>query len=128
MDANNIEILIPYQDIKTVKNTDMNSLIDQYDNQVFKLYDELTGIPTNTVRDQPVKGRYFAFADQDGIGAAYWSVNYTAANRQHRAKRGRFSPDQKAKLGGSWLSRTARTVDESSLQPRRHGRVQVLQH
>ncbi len=80
MDANNIEILIPYQDIKTVKNTDMNSLIDQYDNQVFKLYDELTGIPTNTVRDQPVKGRYFAFADQDGIGAAYWSVNYTAAN------------------------------------------------
>lgn len=70
MDANNIEILIPYQDIKTVKNTDMNSLIDQYDNQVFKLYDELTGIPTNTVRDQPVKGRYFAFADQDGIGAA----------------------------------------------------------
>ncbi|WP_270361102.1 putative mucin/carbohydrate-binding domain-containing protein [Limosilactobacillus mucosae] len=63
MDANNIEILIPYQDIKTVKNTDMNSLIDQYDNQVFKLYDELTGIPTNTVRDQPVKGRYFAFAD-----------------------------------------------------------------
>ena len=80
MDANNIEILIPYQDIKTVKNTDMNSLIDKYDNQVFKLYDELTGIPTNTVRDQPVKGRYFAFADQDGIGAAYWSVNYTAAN------------------------------------------------
>ncbi|MCG4631488.1 hypothetical protein L0P27_09285, partial [Bifidobacterium pseudocatenulatum] len=45
-----------------------------------KLYDELTGIPTNTVRDQPVKGRYFTFADQDGIGAAYWSVNYTAAN------------------------------------------------
>ena len=80
MDTNNIEILIPYQDINTVKNTDMNSLIDQYDNQVFKLYDELTGIPTNTVRDQPVKGRYFAFADQDGIGAAYWSVNYTAAN------------------------------------------------
>lgn len=69
MDANNIEILIPYQDINTVKNTDMNSLIDQYDNQVFKLYDELTSIPTNTVRDQPVKGRYFAFADQDGIGA-----------------------------------------------------------
>ena len=59
MDANNIEILIPYQDIKTVKSTEMNSLIDQYDNQVFKLYDELTGIPTNTVRDQPVKGRYF---------------------------------------------------------------------
>ena len=80
MDANNIEILIPYQDIKTVKNTEMNSLIDQYDNQVFKLYGELTGIPTNTVRDQPVKGRYFTFADQDGIGAAYWSVNYTAAN------------------------------------------------
>ena len=85
MDANNIEILIPYQDIKTVKNTDMNSLIDQYDNQVFKLYDELTGIPTNTVRDQPVKGRYFAFADQDGIGAAYWSVNYTAANSSSTA-------------------------------------------
>ena len=29
MDTNNIEILIPYQDINTVKNTDMNSLIDQ---------------------------------------------------------------------------------------------------
>ena len=29
MDANNIEILIPYQDIKTVKNTDMNSLIEE---------------------------------------------------------------------------------------------------
>lgn len=80
IEANNIQILVPAYDMDTVESLNIKKLIDQYDNQIFKMFDDLTGMPTNTVFEAPVKGRYFAFADQQGAGAAYYASSYTAQN------------------------------------------------
>ncbi|MCQ2569716.1 MAG: M60 family metallopeptidase, partial [Limosilactobacillus sp.] len=67
----NMQLQIPYADLLRVVATDMNSLLTQYDDQVFKLYGELAGIPYNT-SDTPIIRRYFGMADKNGIGAAYY--------------------------------------------------------
>lgn len=72
MKSYNFQLQIPYLDIVNVANTNMQSLLDQYDNQLFKLYAQLTGIDYNT-SDTPKVRRYFAMPDINGIGAAYYN-------------------------------------------------------
>ncbi|WP_054652538.1 M60 family metallopeptidase [Limosilactobacillus equigenerosi] len=72
MQAYNIQLQIPYSDILRVMQTNMDDLLNQYDQQVFKLYAELTGIQYNQ-SSHPVVRRYFAMPDKNGIGAAYYN-------------------------------------------------------
>ena len=80
IEANNINILVPLSDYNLVAKTDIKQLIDQYDNQVFKLYNYLTGYDYNDNPDKNVKGKYFVMSDQTGSGAGYYSGRLTAQN------------------------------------------------
>lgn len=76
------QMLIPVNDFNTVKSIDLPNLIHEYDNQVFQLIDELTGLEINS--SDPIheeeKQRYFIKADAHGAGAAYYGGNWTAQN------------------------------------------------
>ena len=78
--ANNIQFLVPLLDIELIKNTDLYKLLREYDEQVFALFNQLTGLPTNTDLNHPILGRYFVKADAHGAGSAYYSNNWTAQN------------------------------------------------
>ncbi|MCZ3622202.1 putative mucin/carbohydrate-binding domain-containing protein, partial [Lactobacillus mulieris] len=78
IEANNIDILVPLSDYNLVAKTNIKQLINQYDNQVFKLYNYLTGYDYNDSPDKKVKAKYFVIADQTGAGAGYYSGNLTA--------------------------------------------------
>lgn len=76
------QMLIPINDLNTVRKIDLPKLVYEYDNQVFKLIDELTGLEVNS--PDPIheeeKQRYFIKADAHGAGAAYYGGNWTAQN------------------------------------------------
>lgn len=57
-------------------------LIYEYDNQVFQLIDELTGLEINRSDriHEEEKQRYFIKADANGVGAVYYGGNWTVQN------------------------------------------------
>ncbi|OTO90216.1 hypothetical protein A5853_002383, partial [Enterococcus faecium] len=69
-------------DQNVVKSIDIQKLIHEYDDQLFVLFDTLTGTKKNS--DNPIheeeKQRYFIKADAHGAGAAYYGSNWTAQN------------------------------------------------
>ncbi|WP_025022797.1 toxin Cry1Ac domain D-VI-related protein, partial [Ligilactobacillus hayakitensis] len=80
IETNNIQLLVPSNDMQRIKDMDVKALINQYDNELFSLYDDLSGLPKNTDKDHPVKGRYFAFADNTGEASGVWYPNRITQN------------------------------------------------
>ena len=78
--ANNIQFLVPFLDINLIKKTDLTKLIHEYDDQVFTLFNKLSGLPTNMDLDPPILGRYFVKADAHVVGAAYYGHLWTSQN------------------------------------------------
>ena len=74
----NIQMLAPYRDLDKVKNTDLATLLHDYDGEIFPLYDYLTGITPNKSYNDHIQGRYFVKADSNGGGSAYYGSIYTA--------------------------------------------------
>lgn len=76
------QMLVPVNDFNTVQRIDVPKLVHDYDDQVFQLIDELTGLELNS--PDPIheeeKQRYFIKADAHGAGAAYYGGNWTAQN------------------------------------------------
>ncbi|ENO8770571.1 BspA family leucine-rich repeat surface protein [Enterococcus faecium] len=76
------QMLVPVIDQNVVKSIDIQKLIHEYDDQLFVLFDTLTGTKKNS--DNPIheeeKQRYFIKADAHGAGAAYYGSNWTAQN------------------------------------------------
>lgn len=90
------QMLIPVNDFNTVKSIDLPNLVHEYDDQVFQLIDELTGLATNSLDPihEEEKQRYFIKADANGAGAAYYGGNWTAQN----------STSMSSYLSINWLS------------------------
>lgn len=78
--ANNIQFLVPFLDINLIKKTDLTKLIHEYDDQVFTLFNKLSGLLTNMDLDHPILGRYFVKADAHVAGAAYYGHLWTSQN------------------------------------------------
>lgn len=83
--ANNITIMVPYSDIDRVAKTNLTTLIKEYDNGVFDLYNSLTGYTSNTSLTDHHMGKYFAMADKTGSGSGYYSTNMIATNSSSAA-------------------------------------------
>ncbi|MEB4746596.1 MULTISPECIES: putative mucin/carbohydrate-binding domain-containing protein [unclassified Enterococcus] len=80
--GNKFQMLVPVIDLSIVKKIDIDSLISQYDNELFKLFDELNGTEKNSTNPlhEEEKQRYFIKADAHGAGSAYYGSNWTAQN------------------------------------------------
>ncbi|HFX3844209.1 TPA: putative mucin/carbohydrate-binding domain-containing protein [Enterococcus faecium] len=76
------QMLVPSIDQNVIKSINIQELIHEYDNQLFVLFDTLTGTKKNS--ENPIheeeKQRYFIKADAHGAGAAYYGNNWTAQN------------------------------------------------
>ncbi|EDT70530.1 putative enhancin family protein [Clostridium perfringens D str. JGS1721] len=98
IENNRVQMLIPKVDKKSLRNMNDFSSIDElfkFYNEMFNTYDRLLGLEKNS--DNPlhnnVDTQYFVKADKHGVGAAYYSSNYTAQN----------SNSMSAYLGKGWL-------------------------
>ncbi|WP_202813101.1 putative mucin/carbohydrate-binding domain-containing protein, partial [Ligilactobacillus equi] len=68
--GNNIQIQAPYKDLNLISQKNLGNLLSQYD-QIFKEYYSLTNLRANENGVLQIP-RYFAAADINGVGAAYY--------------------------------------------------------
>ena len=76
----NIQLLAPLTDLNNINRTDLKQLLHCYDDELFPLYDYLTGITPNRSYNDHIQGRYFIKADKNGVGSAYYSAIWSAFN------------------------------------------------
>ncbi|KMT62438.1 putative mucin/carbohydrate-binding domain-containing protein [Listeria newyorkensis] len=78
-----IQILVPVRDKSYLKKMNdfpsINALFNYYD-ALFETYNELEGLSFTPKKatDKNIANRYFVKADKNGVGAAYYGVDYTA--------------------------------------------------
>lgn len=85
-----IQILVPKSDKAKMKNTgtadNLNGIINNY-TQIFEFYNSLMGISIDATvaTDKNIPNRYFAKADLNGPGGAYYGTNWTAESSSNIA-------------------------------------------
>ncbi|WP_431296245.1 putative mucin/carbohydrate-binding domain-containing protein [Rahnella sp. PAMC 25559] len=85
-----IQILVPKSDKAKMKNTgtadNLNGIINNY-TQIFEFYNSLMGISVDATvaTDKNIPNRYFAKADLNGPGGAYYGTNWTAESSSNIA-------------------------------------------
>ncbi|MFS1046757.1 toxin Cry1Ac domain D-VI-related protein [Enterococcus faecium] len=82
------QIFLPPEDKNTVLSTNLNQVINMYDNDIIGFYNELIGLsdtPSNPINQSSVR-RYFYKADKHGAGGMYYGGYWAANSKSSAAK------------------------------------------
>lgn len=74
IEGNNIDILVPKSDQSRLASMNVATIISNYDDKLFPLYNEMTGYHTNTSLTDHTKAKFFVVPDVHGSGTAYYST------------------------------------------------------